>query len=126
MIETKSVPKSGEGSGLWLIKILTGALVIIILAVHFWVNHLLGSMAGLLTYEEVVAYYAKNLFIPIMEGLFVTVVVSHSLLGLRSIILDMHPSRKTLSIVNWAFLIGGAGFIIYGIWLITVIVGRAA
>lgn len=126
MIETKSVPKSGEGSGLWLLKILTGALVIVILAIHFWVNHLLGSMAGLLTYEEVVAYYTKNLFIPIMEGLFVTVVVSHALLGLRSIILDMHPSPKALSVVNWVFLIGGAGFIIYGIWLITVIVGRGA
>jgi succinate dehydrogenase / fumarate reductase membrane anchor subunit len=122
MINSKSVPKSGEGSGLWFLKILTGLLVIIILAIHFTVNHMLGSMAGLLTYEEVVQYYATHLIIPIMEGLFVTIVVTHSLLGLRSIILDMKPSRGTLKLLDIVFVIGGAGFIIYGLWLIVVIV----
>jgi len=122
MINSKSVPKSGEGSGLWFLKILTGLFVIIILAIHFTVNHMLGSMAGLLTYEEVVQYYATHLIIPIMEGLFVTIVVTHSLLGLRSIILDMKPSRGTLKLLDIVFVIGGAGFIIYGLWLIVVIV----
>lgn len=122
MINSKSVPKSGEGSGLWFLKILTGLLVIVILAIHFTVNHMLGSMAGLLTYEEVVQYYATHLIIPIMEGLFVTIVVTHSLLGLRSIILDMKPSRGTLKLLDIVFVIGGAGFIIYGLWLIVVIV----
>jgi len=122
MINSKSVPKSGEGSGLWFLKILTGLLVIVILAIHFTVNHMLGSMAGLLTYEEIVQYYATHLIIPIMEGLFVTIVVTHSLLGLRSIILDMKPSRGTLKLLDIVFVIGGAGFIIYGLWLIVVIV----
>jgi succinate dehydrogenase hydrophobic anchor subunit len=124
METSKSVPKSGEGSGLWLIKILTGLLLIVILVVHFTVNHLLGSMAGLMSYEEVVLYYAKNLIIPIMEILFVIFVVSHALLGLRSIILDMHPTRKTLRVINWLFMIVGAVSIVYGIWLVMVIVQR--
>jgi len=124
MDTTKSVPKSGEGSGLWLIKILTGLLLIIILAVHFTVNHMLGSMAGLMTYEEVVIYYAKNLIIPLMEILFVIFVVSHALLGLRSILLDMNPSRKTLNVINWLFTIVGIVSIVYGIWLVIVIVQR--
>jgi succinate dehydrogenase hydrophobic anchor subunit len=124
MDTTKSVPKSGEGSGLWLIKILTGLLLIIILAVHFTVNHMLGSMAGLMTYEEVVIYYAKNLIIPLMEILFVIFVVSHALLGLRSILLDMHPTRKTLNVINWLFTIVGIVSIVYGIWLVIVIVQR--
>jgi len=124
METSKSVPKSGEGSGLWLLKIVTGLLLIIILAVHFTVNHMLGSMAGLLTYEEVVLYYANNLIIPFMEILFVIFVVSHALLGLRSIILDMHPTRKTLGVINWLFMIVGAVSIVYGIWLVMVIVQR--
>jgi succinate dehydrogenase hydrophobic anchor subunit len=124
METSKSVPKSGEGSGLWLLKIVTGLLLIIILAVHFTVNHMLGSMAGLLTYEEVVLYYANNLIIPFMEILFVIFVVSHALLGLRSIILDMHPTRKTLGVINWLFMIVGVVSIVYGIWLVIVIVQR--
>jgi len=124
MITSKSVPKSGEGSGLWLLKICLGGLVIIILAVHFTVNHMLGSMAGLLTYEEVVLYYANNLIVPIMEILFVTVVVTHALLGLRSIILDMQPTRKTLKVINWLFMIIGIVSIAYGIGLVLIIVQR--
>lgn len=124
METSKSVPKSGEGSGLWLLKILTGLLLIIILVVHFTVNHMLGSMAGLMSYEEVVLYYAKNLIIPFMEILFVIFVVSHALLGLRSIILDMHPTRKTQGVINWLFMIVGVVSIVYGIWLVIVIVQR--
>jgi succinate dehydrogenase / fumarate reductase membrane anchor subunit len=124
MITSKSAPKSGEGSGLWLLKIVSGLLVIVILAVHFTVNHMLGSMAGLMTYEEVVLYYANNLIVPIMEILFVTFVVSHALLGLRGIILDMHPTRKTLRVINWVFVIVGVGSIAYGIGLVIVIVQR--
>ena len=52
MIETKSSPKSGENSWLWLLKIVTGFLVVIILAIHLVVNHLVAP-GGLLTYKEV-------------------------------------------------------------------------
>lgn len=121
---TASVPKSGEGAGLWLLKIVSGLLLVIILAVHFIVNHMLGSQAGLLTYEEVVLYYAKNLIIPFMEILFVTFVVTHALLGVRSILLDLKPKPATMKVINWGFLVVGLGFVIYGIWLIVVIVQR--
>ena len=126
MISSKSTPKPGEGSNAWLIKILTGLLVILILGIHFIVNHITGGLNGLMTYNEIVSYYARNPIIPIMEGLFVTVVVTHSLLGLRSVLLDLKLSRKTLSTVNWLFLLGGAAFIIYGIGLIVVIVIRGS
>ena len=124
MNSSVSVPKSGEGSNAWLIKIITGVLVIIILGIHFVVNHTLGSRGGLLTYEGIVQYYANNPIIPIMEILFVSFVVTHALLGLRSIILDLKPSEKTLKTINRVFVVVGAAFILYGIGLIAVIVYR--
>jgi succinate dehydrogenase / fumarate reductase, membrane anchor subunit len=124
MNSTKSMPKSGESSNAWLIKILSGILIIIILGIHFVVNHTLGSRGGLLTYEGVVQYYANNPIIPIMEILFVSFVVTHALLGLRSIILDLKPSDKTLKTINWVFIVIGTAFVLYGISLIAVIVYR--
>jgi succinate dehydrogenase hydrophobic anchor subunit len=53
-----------------------------------------------------------------MEGLFLILVVGHSLLGLRSILMDLQPSKSLTSLINWAFLVIGVVAIVYGIWLI--------
>ncbi len=121
---TQSAPKSGEGTGLWLLKIATGALVIILLGIHLTVNHLTAPQ-GLLDYHEV-AVYLSHPGIALMEGSFLVIVVTHALLGLRSIILDLKPSRRVLGAVNWGFSIVGAGCVVYGIWLLQVIVSRGA
>ncbi len=113
-------PKSGENAWLWLIKLVTGPFILIILLVHFIVNHAI-SATGLLSYSDVVSYY-QVWVVPIMEILFLALVVSHSLLGLRSIILDLHPSRGALKTIDWVFLIVGIAAFVYGTWLILVIV----
>lgn len=120
MIATKSVPKSGEGMWLWLIKIVSGALIILLLGLHFFVNHTgLISITenGLLTHEGVVQYYA-NPIVPTIEILFLIFVISHSLIGLRSILLDLKPSRTALNVINWVFTLVGVVAIAYGIWLV--------
>jgi succinate dehydrogenase hydrophobic anchor subunit len=114
--------KSGEDVWLWIIKIITGPLLIILLFIHLIVNHFLGQ-TGLLTYADVVAYY-RNLIIPIMEICFVALVVTHSLIGLRGIILDLTPPRAILKIINWVFVLLGIASISYGIWLILTIVSE--
>jgi succinate dehydrogenase hydrophobic anchor subunit len=126
MNAAKTSPKSGENSWLWLAKILTGVIIVIILGVHFVVNHLASSTGlptegGLLTWAGVVQYY-QNPIIPLMEMLFIIVVAPHALIGLRGIILDLRPSRGALSIINWVFTIAGIVAVVYGIWLIQVIV----
>lgn len=108
-------PRKGESSTLWLIKILTGPLLIILLFVHMIVNHLIPSN-GLMTYSDVVNYF-NNPWIVAMEILFLATVVLHSLLGLRSIILDMNPSRQILKVVDWVFIVLGVSAIVYGVWL---------
>jgi succinate dehydrogenase / fumarate reductase membrane anchor subunit len=115
-------PRSGEGAGLWFLKILTGFLVIIVLIIHLIVNHLIVE-GGLLTYADVVRYY-QNPIIPIMEIAFLIFVVTHALMGLRSVLLDLHPSNKVLRLINYGLVVLGVGSIAYGTWLILVIVGR--
>jgi succinate dehydrogenase / fumarate reductase membrane anchor subunit len=115
-------PRSGEGAGLWFLKILTGFLVIIVLVIHLIVNHLIVE-GGLLTYADVVRYY-QNPIIPIMEIAFLIFVVTHALMGLRSVLLDLHPSNKILRLINYGLGVLGVGSIAYGIWLVLVIVSR--
>lgn len=114
-----SSPKKREGAWLWLYKIVAGLFIVILLGVHFVVNHLVAP-TGLLTYQDVIHYYQVPA-VPIMELIFLVFVVSHALVGLRSIILDLNPSDRVLRTVDLIFWLVGAGFIIYGAWLIWVI-----
>lgn len=122
-IRNTSAPRSGENSWLWLVKIVTGPLLIVLILVHFIVNHFIGQN-GLLTYADVVAYYSNPL-IPLMEILFLATVVTHSLSGLRGIILDLKPSRGVLTAVDWLLTLVGVAAISYGAWLALVIASRS-
>lgn len=124
MLGTRSTPKPREGALLWLFKIAAGVLIVVLLGLHFLVNHLLAP-EGLLSYEEVIAYY-QNPIIPAVEILFLIVVIAHALVGLRSIILDLDPSDRLLRILDVLFWIAGAGFSAYGIWLALTIVRLGA
>ncbi|MGB8215132.1 MAG: hypothetical protein WCE68_16405 [Anaerolineales bacterium] len=120
--QTPASPDSGENVWLWLIKIVTGPLLIILLSIHLVVNHFI-SQSGLLSYADIVAYY-RNPIIPIMEICFLAVIITHCLIGLRGIILDLKPSRTILRIANWAFVILGIASVSYGVWLILTIVSK--
>jgi succinate dehydrogenase hydrophobic anchor subunit len=110
-------PRPGENTWLWLIKIITGPLLLIALGLHLTVNHYMGSLAtGLMTHEDVIQYF-QNPIIPVIEILFLVTVVTHSLLGLRSILLDMNPPRSLLRIVTWLLVILGVSSVAYGTWL---------
>ena len=122
MVGNISRPKSNEGVGLWLIKIAAGLLVLIVLGIHFVINHVVAP-GGLLTYEDVINYYNVPI-VPVMEIVFLIVLVTHSLLGLRSIILDLSPMQKISRIVDYLFLAVGTIAIIYGAWLVIVLANR--
>lgn len=115
-------PRSGEGAGIWFLKIITGFLVILVLLIHLVVNHLIVE-GGLLSYADVVQYY-QIAIVPIMEVFFLVFVVTHALLGLRSVLLDLHPSNKMLKIINSGLISLGVVSIVYGTWLVIVIAGR--
>ena len=112
-----SGPRPGENTWLWLTKIVTGPLLLILLGLHFAVNHYLGSLpSGLMTYEDVIRYF-QNPIIVAIEILFLITVVIHSLIGFHGILLDMHPSRTMLIIFTWLHVLLGVSAVVYGIWL---------
>jgi len=119
-----SKPRPGETIWVWLIKIVTGPLLVLLLILHLAVNHYLGSLpSGLMTYADVVKYY-QNPIIPAIEILFLITVVTHCLIGLRGIIIDMNSSRTVLRTVTWFLSLLGASSIIYGIWLVRTIAAK--
>ena len=120
----RSVPRQGETTWLWLIKSVTGPLLILVLILHLTVNHYIGSLpSGLMTYQDVVRYY-QNPIIPAIEILFLITVVTHSLIGLRGIILDLNPSRQVLNTVTWFLSFLGIFAVAYGIWLALTIASK--
>jgi succinate dehydrogenase / fumarate reductase membrane anchor subunit len=116
-----SGPRSGENTWIWLIKIATGPLLVLIVILHFTVNHYMGSLpSGLMTYADVVKYY-QHPIIPVIEIIFVATVVTHSLIGFHGILLDLHPSRTILTLFTWLHLTVGIAAVMYGIWLVLTI-----
>lgn len=111
----KSTAQPAEHTLLWLLKILAGLMIVVFLTIHFIVNHLVAP-EGLLTYADVIAYY-NNPIIPIMEILFLGSVLTHALLGVRSIILDLNPAVKMVIYLDMLLLGAGILAFIYGIWL---------
>ena len=119
-MEMTSYPKSREGVIIWLIKIIAGLLIVLLLGLHFIVNHLIVP-GGLLSYADVLAYYQVPV-IPIIEAVFLVVVIAHAFIGIRSIVLDLNPSNKILSIINGLLILGAVIATGYGIWLIVTVV----
>ena len=112
--------KPSENTWLWLVKVLAGLFIVVLMGIHFIVNHLVAP-GGLLTYSDVIAYY-QNPIIPIMEGFFLIFVVGHALLGLRSIILDLNPKPTRMRWIDFILFSLGAAAVLYGIWLIIILV----
>jgi succinate dehydrogenase hydrophobic anchor subunit len=61
-----------------------------------------------------------------METVFLVFVVVHALLGLRSILLDLHPAPTLMRWINWVLIFLGVAAIGYGVWLALFIAAKGA
>jgi len=122
MIEYKDL-QNREKSKLWFIKVFAGLLIIFFMTLHMIVNHLV-TPEGLLSYQDVLNYY-QNPLIPIIEILFLVTVITHCLLGLRSIILDLNPAVGLMRKLDIGFFLLGIVSSIYGILLVIIITVRS-
>jgi succinate dehydrogenase hydrophobic anchor subunit len=115
-------PKPREGYVLWLIKMLTAVLILILLGVHLIINHLIGA-EGLLSYADIIRMY-KLPFIPIMEAIFLITVVTHAFIGLRSILLDLNFNARVQKWIDRVLVVAGAFLILYGAAVLVIVASK--
>jgi succinate dehydrogenase cytochrome b556 subunit len=83
----------------WYLQRITGLALLILLILHFWVEHFTASVreAGL-TFENVQQRFFNNPWFVTVDVLFLIVALYHGLNGVRNIIFDLGrltPALKT-------------------------------
>jgi succinate dehydrogenase / fumarate reductase membrane anchor subunit len=73
----------------WWLQRITGALLVVLLAAHFWVEHFITAdlQRGNLTFNAIHARVANPLW-QVIDISFLLVALYHGLNGLRNIVLD--------------------------------------
>lgn len=101
----------------WYFQRVTGGLLLILLAAHFWVEHFMTAplLRGNLTFEVISARVSN----PAWQGIdiaFLIVALLHGLNGLRNIVLDYGRLGKTaVAAMNVALILLGVVWVWWGI-----------
>ncbi len=101
----------------WYVQRVTGGLLVVLLAAHFWVEHFMTAPVrrGELTYAVVAARLSNPLWQAI-DIAFLVIALHHGLSGLRGIILDYGPlGRRTAACVNGGLVVIGIAWAWWGI-----------
>ena len=105
-------PKASSG---WLWQVLTGVGLVFLLGLHFIANHFIVK-GGLRDFANVVSYL-RNPIILVLEVLFLVVVTTHAMLGVRAIVTDLGLSDRIEKRLSQALTIIGVLTVVYGLWL---------
>jgi len=109
-------PASSDASGFyWLIQVISGLLLILLLALHMVAHHFVVE-GGLRTYQDVLDFISSPVVF-VLEVLFIIIVAPHAMLGLHAILLDLGPGDKAKATITWLIRILTVVVIGYGIWL---------
>ena len=103
------------GSMAWIWQVITGAALIPLAGLHMIAQHFLVE-GGLRGFDQVKAYLGNPIVWPI-ELLFLASVVSHALLGVRAILVDLGPSPRAARLLDIALVVVGIASVAYGAWL---------
>ena len=92
----------------WYMQRITGLALLILLILHFWVEHFTASVReGGLTFENVQRRFFHNPWFVTIDVLFLIVALYHGLNGVRNIIFDigrLTPAFKTAVTVILIFI----------------------
>jgi succinate dehydrogenase hydrophobic anchor subunit len=113
--------RSGVAGGFWLVQAFSGLFLIALLGLHMIAHHFVVE-GGLRDYQQVLDY-VSNPVIFIIEVLFLIVVTSHAMLGLRAIVLDYGLSSQAQRVADRILTLVGVIALGYGIWLAVAIQG---
>lgn len=100
---------------MWIWQAITGGLLLVLLGVHMVTQHFIAP-EGLRYYEDVVAYLSHpGIFA--LETAMLIVVVSHALMGVRSILLDLSISERTDTWLKRGLTALGILLVAYGVFM---------
>jgi succinate dehydrogenase hydrophobic anchor subunit len=115
----------GHRSRTWKATAGSGVALLVLVTVHMVAHHfVVEEVGGLRTYAQVLDYIA-NPIIFVIEILFLVVVTTHAMLGLRSVLFDFGLSTRAKRMVARGLLVLGIVTVAYGVTLISVLASRA-
>ena len=112
--------KEPKTSSSWLWQAFTGVSLVLLLGLHFVANHFIAK-GGLRNFADVVAYLSSPLIL-VLEVLFLVVVTTHAMLGVRAILLDFGLSDHAEKRLSQALTVMAILTVGYGLWLTWVII----
>ena len=96
-----------------------------LVTVHMIAHHfVVEEVGGLRTYGQVLDYISNPLMFAI-EIVFLVIITTHAMLGLRSVLFDFGLSVRAKRLVARGLVVLGAVTIAYGVTLISVLASRA-
>jgi succinate dehydrogenase / fumarate reductase, membrane anchor subunit len=101
----------------WYFQRITGGLLLVLLAAHFWVEHFMAAplRRGDLTFEVIASRIANPAWQAIDIG-FLLIALAHGLNGVRNIILDYgRLGKRAVGAMNVALVLIGVFWAWWGI-----------
>jgi succinate dehydrogenase / fumarate reductase, membrane anchor subunit len=101
----------------WYLQRITGALLLVLLAAHFWVEHFMTAelQHGNLTYAAILGRISNPLWQAI-DISFLLVALYHGLNGLRNIVLDYsRVSARAVQAITAVLVVAGVVWAYWGI-----------
>jgi succinate dehydrogenase hydrophobic anchor subunit len=126
MAITAPVEEAGvRRSRTWKATAYTGAALLVLVTIHMVAHHfVVEEVGGLRTYAQVLDYISNPIMF-VIEIVFLIVVTTHAMLGLRSVLFDFGLSVKAKRLVARGLLALGILTVTYGVTLIGVLASRA-
>ncbi len=104
-----------KASSSWYWQMFTGIALVLLLGLHFIANHFIAT-GGIRNFADVVSYL-RNPIILVLEVLFLITVVTHAMLGVRAIVIDLGISSQTEKRLSQVLTVIGVLTVGYGLWL---------
>jgi succinate dehydrogenase hydrophobic anchor subunit len=124
-VATRAEETVVRGSRTWKATAYSGAALLLLVTVHMVAHHfVVKEVGGLRTYAQVLDY-VSNPAMFVIEVLFLVLVTTHAMLGLRSVLFDFGLSTRSKRVVARGLLVLGIVTVAYGVTLIGVLASRA-
>jgi succinate dehydrogenase hydrophobic anchor subunit len=108
--------RAADRSGiLWLVKAISGGLLIVFLGAHLIAQHLLVP-GGLRDFTSVVEYLRQPLAL-VTETLLVATVLVHAAIALRTFAGELVRNPRALRVVSYAIVLAAVATFGYTVWL---------